>query len=142
MRYILKYLLEQSCFKVYNLRCDANVAQSVVQLIRNQQVASSILVVGSINCGYSLVVEHGLPKAMVWVRFPSSAPAINFSWITCNVNVTKKEQKCTSLLFQETKDEKQMNTIAENRLKLYIMGFNFINRVYKHRIIFDVFKRF
>ena len=72
----------------------ADVAQSVEQLIRNQQVAGSIpatsfilifkfalthyfyyaIIFSRYLCGYSLVVEHQLPKLNMRVRFPLPAP--------------------------------------------------------------------
>ena len=68
----------------------AGVAQSVVQLIRNQQVVCSSHITSSIFdssvrpgcfgfCGRSLVAEHRLPKPNVRVRFPSPAPRSEFN---------------------------------------------------------------
>ena len=57
----------------YNILC-ADVAQLAEQLIRNQQVAGSIPAISLFICGYSLVVEHQLPKLNMRVRFPLPAP--------------------------------------------------------------------
>ena len=73
------------------LNSDAGVAQSVEQLIRNQQVMGSSPITSSIfyynrnalqlqvysYCRCSSMAELQLPKLITRVRFPSSAPKEN-----------------------------------------------------------------
>ena len=97
---------------LYALKSNANVAQLVEQLIRNQQVMGSSPIIsskGSVSPGFfrrcSSMVEYQLPKLTTRVRFPSSAPKMKVAsaafFLLANVIVISGKYYITAQAFSQ-----------------------------------------